>query len=614
MLMDTVGFTNVVSLGGWITDYNKITNYCKETNGCAANDLPALPWDGSCKLIIDVRKAEDYEAEHAPCSVNFPRPTIANHTDDILKLLWGDAGKAVGVHCYSGGWAEEARGVLIDAGFGNVENLGGWDTDNDAIMKRCTVVIDVRKVEDYAVEHAACAVNFPRPTLDDPDVQAAIKTMLGNNMKHPIAVHCYSGGWAEEARVVLADVVGFTNVVSLGGWNTDYDTITNYCKETNGCAADDLPITLPPQPSEEEQAQMTATEAEGTASDWRTTARNTLLQARDAAEAVASAANDEDRSRLEKAAATAAQLAAAAEVAREEFEANAAKKEAENQLSLHEQECILTGDKAIDCLVSEWATTFDDCSAECDSGGAVVQTRGVTVKPMCGGKACGPLTSTTQCPETPTCLFETPQAVRTTVVLSGIASDVFDKTKDAVKLVLKAHVRKNVLGVGGPKFKLDFVAHDTVATPTEGYARRGRRAAVSELRSESDTELDVDIITDAAEVELEVVEEKAKSDSATEALLKALQDEVQAVNEHIKDVFFEPKSCAFDSSVCAGTACGWNADSCDNARWCGSCGMKPDCFRAIQACLNGGDCSHVAGVMDEARTIDTCLLDPSQLP
>lgn len=132
----------------------------------------------------------------------------------------------------------------MDAGISNVENLGGWNNDYEHIMMQCAVMIDVRKAEDFADDHAACAVNYPRPTLDDPDVQDAIKAMLGNNMKHPIGVHCYTGGWAEQARGVLMETVGFETVVNLGGWNTDWNRITNYCKQTNGCSADDLPFVI----------------------------------------------------------------------------------------------------------------------------------------------------------------------------------------------------------------------------------------------------------------------------------------------------------------------------------------------------------------------------------
>ena len=371
------------------------------------------------------------------------------------------------------------------------------------------------------------------------------------------------------------------------------------------------PITLPPQPTDEEKVQMTANEAEVEARFWRETARRALLNARDAINAAEAADDESERERLLKAAELAVQASAAAEAARQDLDQTALAKEAAQQAVERTQECSLTQGKSIDCLVGDWTVSLDDCSSECDGGGAVRQTRAITIKPMCGGDPCGSLVATSPCPVAPSCLFESPQAVRTTIVLSGVSPAVYDTNKEGVQTILKAHVRVNILGVGGPKFKLEFIALDSVAAAypsgSMGARRRQRRAAEA-----SDTELGIDIITDASEVELKAVEEKANAASA-EALLEAL-GEVDEVKEHITDLFFEPKACTFDVvAACGAAECGWQEDSCGNTRWCGSCGLEAACFTAVQACLNGGDCSHMADVMDDKSTVDRCLLDTSQL-
>merc|ERR1712166_1674714 len=104
-----------------------------------------------------------------------------------------------------------------------------------------------------------------------------------------------------------------------------------------------------------------------------------------------------------------------------------------------EVECGLTQGKSVDCLVGEWTTDSDDCGneGECDGGGTIMLSRKITVRPMCGGKQCGPLAEVKRCPDAPPCLFKTPQAVRTTFLLSGVDADTYDANDDAIKATIK---------------------------------------------------------------------------------------------------------------------------------------------------------------------------------
>ena len=119
---------------------------------------------------------------------------------------------------------------------------------------------------------------------------------------------------------------------------------------------------------------MNANEAKAAADFWRQTAWSALKDAR-AAEATAAAMSDSDEhAQLEAAATAAMQAASAAEVARQQADANEAAKNAEVVAAQTTVECGLTQGKSVDCLTGQWESIFDDCdeAAACDFGGAVI--------------------------------------------------------------------------------------------------------------------------------------------------------------------------------------------------------------------------------------------------
>ena len=68
-------------------------------------------------LFVDVRTADDFAVEHAPCTVNVPRPTLSEEgmpgVVTINNAVGFDKAAVIVVHCYTGGWAEQARGVSL---------------------------------------------------------------------------------------------------------------------------------------------------------------------------------------------------------------------------------------------------------------------------------------------------------------------------------------------------------------------------------------------------------------------------------------------------------------------------------------------------------------------
>lgn len=71
-------------------------------------------------VALDVRTAEEREAEHIPGSLHI-------HIDDIEAGEDPDVSKDTKIftHCEAGGRAERAKEALIARGFTNVHNLGG---------------------------------------------------------------------------------------------------------------------------------------------------------------------------------------------------------------------------------------------------------------------------------------------------------------------------------------------------------------------------------------------------------------------------------------------------------------------------------------------------------
>lgn len=70
--------------------------------------------------LIDVRTAEEYQAEHASGAVNIPVEKIsAGEIDGISKSL------PIYLYCRTGNRASTAKKLLEEAGFTNVTNLGG---------------------------------------------------------------------------------------------------------------------------------------------------------------------------------------------------------------------------------------------------------------------------------------------------------------------------------------------------------------------------------------------------------------------------------------------------------------------------------------------------------
>lgn len=76
--------------------------------------------------VVDVRSPEEWAEGHLEGSALVPLPELAARLGEVEALLGGDKTKPVIVVCRSGARAEKARAILLQNGFFNVKNAGGW--------------------------------------------------------------------------------------------------------------------------------------------------------------------------------------------------------------------------------------------------------------------------------------------------------------------------------------------------------------------------------------------------------------------------------------------------------------------------------------------------------
>lgn len=92
----------------------------------------APAWAGDAHWI-DVRTAEEYASGHVEQASNIPYEQITARIDEITS----DKDDLIYVYCRSGRRSGIAREALMDAGYTNVVNLGGYqDAQKQADAER----------------------------------------------------------------------------------------------------------------------------------------------------------------------------------------------------------------------------------------------------------------------------------------------------------------------------------------------------------------------------------------------------------------------------------------------------------------------------------------------
>lgn len=86
-----------------------------------AQEIPSKP--KASGVWIDVRTPNEYQAGHLSDAVNAPVESIA---DDITGIV-PDKNAPIHLYCRSGRRAEAARQILVELGYANVVNHGGYE-------------------------------------------------------------------------------------------------------------------------------------------------------------------------------------------------------------------------------------------------------------------------------------------------------------------------------------------------------------------------------------------------------------------------------------------------------------------------------------------------------
>jgi len=77
-------------------------------------------------LLLDVRSPEEFASGHIKGAKNIPVGSVAGRVSEL-----GDRSRAIVVYCRSGMRSSRAAGVLRDAGFAHVHDLGGMGNWRD---------------------------------------------------------------------------------------------------------------------------------------------------------------------------------------------------------------------------------------------------------------------------------------------------------------------------------------------------------------------------------------------------------------------------------------------------------------------------------------------------
>ena len=75
-------------------------------------------------LLLDVRTPEEYGEDSAEGAVNIPVQALEARISEVVELLQGDRQRPIVVYCRSGRRSTIAKEILLEAGFGQVTNLG----------------------------------------------------------------------------------------------------------------------------------------------------------------------------------------------------------------------------------------------------------------------------------------------------------------------------------------------------------------------------------------------------------------------------------------------------------------------------------------------------------
>lgn len=91
-------------------------------NQSGKKDIPKFLQDGA--IVIDVRSKQEFQSGHFSTAKNIPHDQIKNKIQEVGK----DKTKPIIVYCASGARSTVARSTLMEMGYTNVLNAGGYSS------------------------------------------------------------------------------------------------------------------------------------------------------------------------------------------------------------------------------------------------------------------------------------------------------------------------------------------------------------------------------------------------------------------------------------------------------------------------------------------------------
>ena len=122
---------------------------------------PVKKAKSGCSLVVDVRTQFEWDAGHADCAHRLELQSDPSLEAQLLKLANGDRNFPVYVYCQSGTRGGLARDVLLDKGWTNVINAGGWATlHQDKIKGLCDCASTSKLTSVSYAMHTAYSVQI----------------------------------------------------------------------------------------------------------------------------------------------------------------------------------------------------------------------------------------------------------------------------------------------------------------------------------------------------------------------------------------------------------------------------------------------------------------------
>ncbi|MDO4670051.1 MAG: rhodanese-like domain-containing protein [Aerococcus sp.] len=241
--MSAVAVLTLSACGQQTDDQNAATSTSSAQTTSTASEVTAMKGDELDKiledtkkkekyLVLDVRKAEDYQAGTVKYAVNVPTDEIDAKADSLADYK----DKNVVTIADTKEDSEKAAKALMDKGVTKVMNADGMKDFNytvitkvqfvlaDALVKAAEsgdyTIIDSRDEKDYNAGHLKGAKHIDVNNLDE-----EIKSIPKDK---PVMSYCYSGNKAYKAAQKLVDE-GWTNVFTAndGTKEHDYDLVTD---------------------------------------------------------------------------------------------------------------------------------------------------------------------------------------------------------------------------------------------------------------------------------------------------------------------------------------------------------------------------------------------------